>query len=194
MKKIGLPVLVSMALLLLGVVSCASYPKLDLSTLDPSQPVDVYGIFMYITVDNVEFYQKYGESLRTTGDQLASADADKLLKILCGTVAGNWESIVESVKAKTGLVLNGDQFMQNLEDGVSKNISSQLNKDSFGRPITYFYSWNGDIDSQPNTAAMIGLLFDGFSGIIEVNKFIIETADVDAFDERTNVRQITINF
>jgi hypothetical protein len=194
MKKIGLPVLVSLALLLLGVVSCASSPaKLDLSTLDPSQPIQVGVIFMYMTVENVEFYQRYGESLRNTSDQLSPADADKLLKILCGTTAENWESIVERVKAKTGLVLNGDLFMQALEDGDSKAARSEIFKDAFGKQLGYFYVW-GAGDSQTNPQALIGLLFDGFSGKIELNKLIIEAADVAAFDERTNVRQATINF
>jgi hypothetical protein len=190
MKKIGIMVLLSMVFLL-GVASCASFPQLDLSTLDSSQPVEVGVIFMYVA-EGSEFYQKYGESLRNS-DALSSADADKLLEVLCGTTAMNWESIVETVKAKTGLVLNGERFMQTLEDSDSHNVRRELENDAFGRPLRCFYSW-GSGDGTINPVALIGLLFDGFSGKIEVNNIIIETGDMDAFDNRTNVRQASIKF
>jgi hypothetical protein len=194
MKKLGVMVLISMALLLLGLTSCASTPKLDLSTLDPSQPVQVAGIFMYMQKDSDEFYQKYGKGLRGFSDQLSPADADKLLKILCGTTAENWESIVDRVKAKTGLVLNGDQFMLDLEGGDSHNIKSDTWDDLIlKKNMGYFYSWNVGAGNLESTVAMIGLVFDGFSGKIELNKLIIETADVDIFDNRENKRQATIS-
>jgi hypothetical protein len=118
MKKLGAMILVSMTLLLLGVSSCASTPKLDISPLDPSKPVQVGGVFMYMQEEgasNDKFYQKYGADLRNLSEKLPPAVADKLLAVLCGTAAENWESIVERVTTKTGLRLNGDQLMQVLE-------------------------------------------------------------------------------
>ncbi|MDR1326258.1 MAG: hypothetical protein LBK00_09515 [Treponema sp.] len=198
MKKLGAMILVSMTLLLLGVSSCASTSKLDLSTLDPSRPIQVAGVFMYMQEEGItsdEFYQKYGKGLRNFSDQLSPDDAEKLLEILCGTVAGNWEFIVERVKAKTGLMLNGDQLMQALEEGDSHNIVSQTWDDVIlKKHMGYFYSWSVGAGNFERPGAMIGLVFDGFSEKIELNKLVIETADVDAFDEITNRRQATINF
>jgi hypothetical protein len=185
-------VFAAVALLSLEMISCFSIPKLDLSTLDPSQPVQVGGIYLFAFsssqgLDSTKFYEKYGESLRD--EQIQPADANTLLEILCGTTAANWESIVERVKAETGLLLSGDQFMMDLESGNSYRIVSQKENIGFGG-ARYSYSWN--ILDQESPSALIGLIFDSSSGIVVPNKIQIQTAEWDEFGTVGNVRDHTL--
>jgi hypothetical protein len=201
MKKRGVMVFVSMALLLLGVTSCASTSqstlKLDLSTLDPSQPIEVAVIVLRVEEARVEFYQQYGEGLKNTSDTMSQADNDKLLQILCGTAAENWERIVEHTKAKTGLVLNDDMLMQALEAGDSHIIHTEVWEAIGGRP-GYAYFWGAGseaveaITDPEAPMAIITLNYDLNAKKILVNRVTIETADVDMFDNRTNIRQAQI--
>jgi len=179
---------VGISLVVLGMTACSSVPKLDLSTLDPSQPVEVGGVYMYAYKSSSdEFYGKYGESLRNPSDQLTPADKDQLLEILCGTAAENWDFIVNAVMTKTGLSLNGDKFKQDLEYGESIRILSQELQLSLG----YFYSWN--IMDIEYPMAVIGLVFDRPSATMEVNQITIETGDIDTWGTITNQRQTKIS-
>ncbi|MDR2434431.1 MAG: hypothetical protein LBD47_07665, partial [Treponema sp.] len=57
-------VLVSLALLSMGMGSCVTAPKLDLSTVDPAQPIPVIGILLRTPSGSYQepFFQKYGDS------------------------------------------------------------------------------------------------------------------------------------
>jgi hypothetical protein len=194
MKKLALMVFAGMVFLSLVLTSCSSSPKLDLSTLDPSQPIQVAGIFMYAysggSLDSGEFYAKYGQGLRNASDDLQAADKEQLLEILCGTVYERWESITESVKAQTGLTLNGDQFMQEYDFGDTTKITSQA-ENMLAGAVRYFYSWNaGDYEK---TTALIRMYFNTSSNTLIVNSVTIETADEGQYGDRENVRQTTID-
>jgi hypothetical protein len=142
MKKFRFMVFAGMALLSLGLTMCSSTPPVDFSTLDLSQPVPVGAIIGPIVTDRNSggFYGKYGTNLQNVNTNLQEADREQLLAIICGTVAGNWESIAERVKAKTGITLDGDQFMQDLQNGDTSRILSQQNTLLSGGG--YVYSWD----------------------------------------------------
>jgi hypothetical protein len=161
MKKFKFMFFVSTVLLPLGMASCASLPKLDVSTLDPSQPVPVEGISLVIPVNahnsfGAKFYAKYGEGLRTTSDQLQTEDAETLLEILCGSVVENWDYIVESVKENTGLTLDGEELMQDLEYGDSYRVIIQRIEEKGLN--NYMYSWSTTVHESP--IALVALFFD----------------------------------
>jgi hypothetical protein len=135
MKKIGFMVLVSVALLSLGMASCASLrswqlgsKKLDISTLDPARPIPVYQISL-------------PEEGKKTTDQLEPAEADRLLELVCGSAAKNWEAITKRFTAETGLTLNGDDFMSDLEYGDSSKITVTNTKALSGMDWHY-YTWD----------------------------------------------------
>jgi hypothetical protein len=197
MKKLKFLVFTGMVLVMLGMTTCASFPKLDLSTLDPSQPVQVSGIslFIYTTYNADIFYGKYGDSLGKASEGLEEADKDKLLEILCGTAVKNWDFITERVKTKTGLMLDGDQLLEDWENRDFSRIHSQDLMPA-GRS-GYFYTWDNNLVeySEEYSIAMIQLVFYGTRGSPspELYGVIIETGDMDAFDEVTNRRQAKIS-
>jgi hypothetical protein len=109
MKKFKFLVFAVLVFALLAMTTCSSVPKLDVSTLDPSKPVPVHAIFFRIFKHSTnDFAAAYGKSLLNASENLRPEDEQKLLKILCGTVAANWGFIVNRVKAETGLTLDGD--------------------------------------------------------------------------------------
>ena len=191
MKRNRFFILVCFAIVLLVMTACTSMPKLDLSTLDPSQPVQVCGIFLYIydQTNDEAFYGKYGTGLRNPSATLDAADADKLLEILCGNVSENWESITNYIKTETGLTLDGDRFMQDLDFNDSTRIVSQQ---LTGMVKGYFYTWNVmDIEFP---VVHIGIMADSQTGDIMLNKAIFEIGDIDAYGTITNKRQSEISF
>jgi hypothetical protein len=134
MKKLKFVVFVYVTLLSLGMTACSSLPKLDLSTLDPANPIQVGGIFMFIGRDeerdltvqgNKSFFAKYWDGKTRDEDGDVQIDKNQLLTILCETVADDWKFITETFTAKTGLTLNGEQFLQELKDGDPKGIVSE---------------------------------------------------------------------
>ncbi|MDR1506837.1 MAG: hypothetical protein LBI67_07005 [Treponema sp.] len=185
-------VLAGMVLLSLGLTSCSSLQKLDLSAIDSSQPVEVGSIYLFAYssssgLNSAAFFEKYGENLKS--EPLEQADADTLLELLCGAASTNWESIVERVKTETGLTLSGDQFMTDMESGDSRRITSQIGSVGFGT-TRYFYSWN--IIDQVSPTALIGLSFDSSTGTIVPNKIQIQTGDWDEFGTASNIRDYTL--
>jgi hypothetical protein len=174
------------------MATCSSVPKLDVSTLDPSKPIPVGAIILSITEfpnDNNVFYRKYGGSLRNDPDKLETKDLEKLLEILCGTVAANWESIVNRVKAETGLTLDGDAFLQDMESG---DITRIINLKSEGYPTTgYSYSW--DLIDHEFPEVVIRLTVNSFSSAVTPAYAFIITGDVDALGVVTNQRMASIS-
>jgi hypothetical protein len=154
MKKIRF-VLVSLALLSMGMASCVttSTPKLDLSSIDSTQPVPVVGILMRTPSGSYQdqFFQKYGyddlEKWNNDPEKL-----EQLLDMLCGTVSRNWTTITAKVKTETGLTLNGDEFLMHLQDGNTNKLRTEKSK----RPLDdkgYFFTWQGiGVDSEYGAA------------------------------------------
>jgi hypothetical protein len=149
-------VLASMVLLVLGMGSCVTAPKLDLSTVDPAQPIPVMGILMRTPSGTYQdqFFQKYGD-----GDW--NNDPKKLallLDMLCGTASRNWAAITTKVKNETGLTLNGDECLKNLQNGNTSKLTTQKSN----RPLDdrgYFFNWNGiPAESEGYNGAVINLI------------------------------------
>ena len=143
-------VLASMLLLALGMGSCVTTgtPKLDLSTVDPAQPIPVVGILMRTPSGDRQdqFFQKYGDS----GLEAWNNDPKKLeqlLDMLCGTASRNWASITSKVKNGTGLTLNGDEFLEDLRDVNTDRLTTQKSSIPFD-DRGYFFNWKsiGDRD------------------------------------------------
>jgi hypothetical protein len=197
MKKLKFLILVGMALVLMGMTACASFPKLDISTLDHSQPVEVAGISLYIYTWTENFYETYGADLRNPSSDLPDAAKDKLLQILCGTVAENWEFITQRVKAETGLTLDGDKLLETWENRDSTHISSQKLPKSLGKDTGYFYSWDHPVEFTDKfpPVAMIQLVFYGSTSGLGLHSVIIETKDVDELMEmdKKSLRQAVIS-
>jgi hypothetical protein len=189
MKKYKFLVFACLAFALLAMAACSSVPKLDVSTLDPSQPMPVGGIYLHLlgSDNSTTFYAKYGESLRNASDKLERKDEDKLLEILCGTVAANWEFIVNRVKAETGLTLDGDEFLLALESGDSSGITSRQLEFGTG----YTYTWLSSDWVSP--FAHISLEFDPGTSTIMLKNANIQKDDLDAFDRQTNTRMASIS-
>jgi hypothetical protein len=146
--------LVSVVLMMLGLSTCASspFPKLDLSTVDFTQPISV-GMIMLLQVQTdtgVLFSTKYPKD----ADGMLSDDI--VLQALCGTAAENLELIEELFKAKTGIdiQLNGDDFLQDLDNGDTTHIVKQ--RDLFGSLDRHFYQWRAAEHENPD--AIIQLL------------------------------------
>jgi hypothetical protein len=186
-------ILAGAALLSLGLTACSSIPKLDISTLDPSQPVEVNGIYLHVWIntslfpDSTAFFKKYGGGLKSDSSQLQPADEATLLQILCGTVSAEWESICAVVKADTGLTLNGDQFMADLESGSAHRIVIQ--KETALGTTRYAYSWNRMDPTSP--AALIGMTYDD-AGTIIPGVVQIQTAEWDELGTVGNIRDYSI--
>jgi hypothetical protein len=188
MKKFKFLVFACLAFALLAMAACSSVPKLDVSTLDPSQPIPVGGIHLLITkAFYARFYAKYGESLRNASENLGPEDEGKLLEILHGTVAANWGFIVNRVKAETGLTLDGDEFLQNLESGDTIGIVSFEYEYGLG----YHYQWISSDWVSP--FAHISLEFDPGTSTIMLKNANIQKDDMDAFDRQTNSRMVSIS-
>lgn len=119
-KKLQFAVLAGIAL---GAASCASAPpKLDLSTVDFSQPMSVGMIIWTFQESASDFFAKNAVN--------GEIRDDLLLSKLCGTAANNLKSIEEQFKAETGITitLNGDEFLQELKDGNTRGIVTQTTK------------------------------------------------------------------
>jgi hypothetical protein len=118
---------------------------------------------------------------------------DKLLEIICGTAAKNWKFIIERVKAKTGLTLDGEQLLEDWENRDSSRIHSQILPP--GGREGYFYTWDNpqawDNQQDNFSIAMIQLVFYSTSDSPspELYSVITETGDKDSFDETANLRQ-----
>jgi hypothetical protein len=157
-----------MVLMALGLSSCASGPpKLDLSTVDFTQPISV-GMIMFLQVHTdtgVLFSAKYPkEADGTLSDDIA-------LKALCGTVAENLELIQELFKAETGfdIQLNGDDFLQDLENGDTTNIVKL--SDTFASYDRHFYQWRATEHENPDAIIQ---LFDHNGTLIPLRVTIDE--------------------
>jgi hypothetical protein len=162
-------VLASLALLApltLGMASCASLPQLDLSKVDISQPIPVMGILMLVTYDgmgvNEAFLQKYGD-----GDWNDDpAKIAQLLDMLCGTASRNWASITAKVKDKTGLSLNGDEFLNDFKNGETDRVKTTPGeRKGIGTSKYYFFQWAAIEDVE--YGAVINLSCEVYTGIIK---------------------------
>jgi hypothetical protein len=162
-------VLASMALLALGMGSCVTTgtpPTLDLSTVDPAQPIPVVGILMRTPLGDRqdEFFQKYGDG----GVEQWNNDPKKLeqlLDMLCGTASRNWAAITTNVKNGTGLTLSGDEFLEDLQNGNADRLTTQKSNRPFD-DRGYFFNWNG-IGVDREYGAVIDLIVRG-GGKIEI--------------------------
>jgi hypothetical protein len=170
-------VLASLALLSLGMTSCMTTPKLDLSTVDTAQPIPVIGILMRTPSGDRQdqFYQKYGY-----GDwNNDPAKQEQLLDMLCGTASRNWASIAAKVKNETGLTLNGDEFLNDLQNGRTDRIVTQKSKTPFD-DRGYFFQWTAIEDVE--YAANIGLICRE-GGVIEIFDVVLHKLDVTGWTE-----------
>jgi hypothetical protein len=145
MKKLKFAVLAGMVLLSLGMVSCASTPKLDLSTVDFSKPMSIGMIYWSCIVENSKIFPENAVNGELSNDFLLSA--------LCSAVADNREYIEQQFKAKTGITitLNGDEFQQELKDGNIRGILSQKTK--LLGSVFWDYQWR--ITNHENPDAII---------------------------------------
>jgi hypothetical protein len=177
MKKFRF-VLASIALLALGMASCVTMPKLDLSTVDPAQPIPVFGILMRTPSGSYQdqFFQKYGDSeVEEWNDN--PEKLEQLLDMLCGTASRNWAAITSKVKGNTGLSLNGDKFLEDLQNGKTDGLTTQKSAtplDNRGR----FFNWNS-IGVEQEYGAVINLIVRE-GGKIEV--FDVELYKFDMLD------------
>jgi hypothetical protein len=193
MKKFTFLVLAGMVLALMGMTACTSFSKLDISTLDPSQPVQVTAITLQVLAHQADgFYGKYGAGLKNSSDVLQNEDTKKLLTILCGTAAEKWEFITQRVKAQTGLTLDGDTLLEDWKNGSTNNIKSQeLARGPLGAYVGYFYTWenmaaiglNALIDGEYPPHAFIRLIFSSTDSTLSLHSVIIETQDMDELGE-----------
>jgi hypothetical protein len=173
-------ILASLALLSLGMASCVSGPdrlsQLDLSAVDPAQPIPVIGILLQVTYagpgSNDSFLQKYGD-----GDW--NEDQKKitqLLDILCGTASRNWTSIAAKVKDKTGLTLNGEEFLNDFTDGATDRVKmTPGERKGIGTSKYYFFQWTAIEDVE--YGAVINLSCRFSTGAIE--PFSVELQQLD---------------
>jgi hypothetical protein len=198
MKKLSVMVLVSMVLLPLGMTSCASLlsggkiKKLDISTLDRSQPVLVNEVYVVIdAINNEAFFAQNGKTLLNPQGEWQGNEADILLEALCGTVAGNWDFITERIQAKAGVTLDGDKLMQDLENGDSKAITSQKTK-VLNRP-SYRFSWASMELLSGITYANIYLAVSGETGKVSPFSITLVQLEVGELGTIEYSRQATIS-
>jgi hypothetical protein len=167
-------ILVSLALLSLGMASCISSPErpsqLDLSTVDPAQPIPVMGILMRTPLGAYQdqFFQKYGDSEIEEWNN-DPKKLEQLLDMLCGTASRNWTAITTKVKNETGLTLNGDEFQQHLQNGNTAKLTTQKSKRPFD-DRGYFFNWN-DIPAES----------EGYNGAV-INLIVREGGKIEVFN------------
>jgi hypothetical protein len=133
-------------------------PSTGLSTVDPTQPIPAIGILMRTPSGDYQdqFYQKYGyaelEEWNNDPKKL-----EQLLDMLCGTASRNWAAITSKVKGNTGLTLNGDEFLNDLQDGTTDRLTTQKSN----RPLDdrgLFFNWNGIGAEHEEYGAVINLI------------------------------------
>jgi hypothetical protein len=124
---------------------------LDLSTVDFTQPISV-GLITLAEV-HTDTTALFSKKYTTDGIVLSK---DITLKALCGTAAANLELIEELFKAKTGIdiQLNGDDFLRDLENGVTTHIVEQQDKYAYADRV--YYQWRAKDHENPE--AMIQLI------------------------------------
>jgi hypothetical protein len=205
MKKLGSLILAGMVLMALGLSSCVSdpYGKLELSDEIFTQPLAVGMIsFTQVQTDTgVLFSRKYPK------DADGMLNDDIVLKALCGTVAGNLELIEALFKAETGfdIHLNGDDFLQDLENGDTTYIVKQ--RDTFASYDRHFYQWRAAKHENPDviiqlldhngTLIPFRVTIDDHDAMGNTKKqariqFVNEYSDTEKSKLAAQVKQVTI--
>jgi hypothetical protein len=190
-KKILITCLTAFTLMATGCMSMTGIKKLDLSTVDKTKPVLVTNIHMVLDnsglapMDGSAFFAKYGDSLKNSPDTLKPEDYSKLLSLLCGSVAGNWDFIRNTVKNKTGITLttgneDTDNFMTALKSGDADQMVAKNSK-TLGTEF-YYYDWNASFLDNPDglseITANIDVSYDAVNDKIIPTRVVIAQGEV----------------